>query len=70
MLNTLNSATPDNMMPPESGKRTEAASSVPEARGAVLKPVIDGWAVTRPVTLFRAARLINRILRKSPAIAV
>jgi hypothetical protein len=47
MLNTLNSATPDNMMPPESGKRTEAASSAPEARGAVFQPVIDGWAVIR-----------------------
>jgi hypothetical protein len=28
------------MMPPESGKRTEAASSAPEARGAVFQPVI------------------------------
>jgi hypothetical protein len=35
-------------MPPESEKRTEAASSAPEARGAVFQPVIDGWAVTRP----------------------
>ncbi len=47
MLNTLNSAAPNNMMPTESGKRTEAASSAPEARGAVLQPVIDGWAVIR-----------------------
>jgi hypothetical protein len=37
MLNTFNSATPDNMMSPESGKRTEAASSAPEARGAVFQ---------------------------------
>jgi hypothetical protein len=44
---SLNSATPDNMMPPESEKRTEAASSAPEARGAVFQPVIDAWAVTR-----------------------
>jgi hypothetical protein len=35
VLNTLNSATPDNMVPPKSGKKTEAASSAPEARGAV-----------------------------------
>jgi hypothetical protein len=37
------------MMPPESQKRTQAASSSPEARGAVYQPVIDGWAVIRPL---------------------
>jgi hypothetical protein len=47
MVDTLNSATPDNMMPPESEKGTEAASSAPEARGAVFQPVTDGWALTR-----------------------
>src|ERR1700688_4337617 len=36
------------MMPPESQKRTQAASSAPEARGAVYQPVIGGWAVIRP----------------------
>jgi hypothetical protein len=34
-------------MPPESQKRTQAASSAPEARGAVYQPVIDEWTVIR-----------------------
>lgn len=58
MLDTLNSATPDNMMPAESEKRTEAASSTTEARGAVFQPVIDGWAVILDLPIQKAAMAV------------
>jgi hypothetical protein len=65
MLNRPNSATPDDKMPPESGKRTGGSIIGAGGAWAVFQPVIDGWALTRPGRGGRAAvaRCGDRVAR-------